>query len=116
MERLCRVVRALDEGLARDVVRHGLLGRRKLLVVRAARRRVDEAARDARHEEVVVDEELDGVLDGLLALGEHAVELLGLRDVAREAVEDEAARREGKSQVERLEGGGTCARARGTRA
>ena len=52
---------------------------------------MDEAARDARDEERVVDLEFNGVLQLLGARGEHAVEFLRLGDSAREAVEDKAA-------------------------
>lgn len=41
------IVGALDQGLAGDVVCHGLEGRGKLLVVAAAAGRVDETAGDA---------------------------------------------------------------------
>lgn len=51
---------------------------------------MDEAARDARDEQRVVDLELDCVLQGQVALAEHGVETLGLGDGAGEAVEDEA--------------------------
>ena len=84
------VVAALDERLARRVVRHGLLGGVEDGVVGAARGRVDEAAGDAGDEEGVVDLELDGVLELLGAGVEHGVEVLGLGDGAGEAVEDEA--------------------------
>jgi hypothetical protein len=84
------VVGTLDEGLAGDVVGHGLLGRVEDLVVRAAGGGVDETAGDTRDEQAVVDAELDGVLERLLAGLEHVVEALGLGNGAREAVEDEA--------------------------
>jgi len=51
---------------------------------------VHEAAGDARDEEAVVDLQFYGVLEGLLGYAEHAVELLGLRYCAGEAVEDES--------------------------
>lgn len=84
------VVAALDQRLARLVVRHGLLGRVEGRVVAAPAGRVHEAACDARHEEGVVDLQLDGVLEGLVARLEHGVEGFGLGDSAGEAVEDEA--------------------------
>lgn len=65
---------------------------RELVVVRPARGGVDEAASDARDEEVVVDEQLDGMLELLVLLLEHGVELLGLGDGTGEAVEDESTR------------------------
>lgn len=85
------VVGALDQWLARDVVGHLLLGRVELDVVAAARGGVDQTAGDARYEELVVNLELDGVLEGLVALAEHLVETLGLGDGAGETVKDEAA-------------------------
>jgi hypothetical protein len=90
VEGLSGVVGALDEGLASDVVDHVLLRGRELLVVGATGSGVDETTGDAGDEEVVVDEELDGVLEGLLAGSEHLVELLSLGDITGETVEDEA--------------------------
>jgi hypothetical protein len=84
------VVGTLDEGLASDVVGHGLLGRVEDLVVRATGSGVDETAGDTRDEQLVVDAELNGVLERLLAGLEHVVEALGLGDSAREAVKNEA--------------------------
>lgn len=84
------VVGALDEGLASDVVLHGLLGGVEGQVVRTAGGGVDETARDARDEQGVVDLELHRVLQGEVALAEHGVETLGLGNGAGEAVEDEA--------------------------
>ena len=63
---------------------------RKLLVVGTTAGRVDQSSGDARNEEIVADLELDGVIDSL-ALGlQHVVELFGLYDCSREAIEDEA--------------------------
>ena len=45
---------------------------------------------DARNQEGVGDLELDGVVDRLLALDQHGVELLSLGHGTGEAVEDEA--------------------------
>lgn len=90
LEGLGVVVGALYQGLAGDVVLHVALGRVEDLVVRAAGGGVHEAAGDARDEEVVVDLQLDGVLEGLLRRREHLVELFGLGDGAGEAVQDEA--------------------------
>jgi hypothetical protein len=59
-------------------------------VVCPARSRVDQTASDAADEDVVVDEELDGVVELLLLGREHLVKLLGLGDSPGEAVEDEA--------------------------
>jgi hypothetical protein len=92
LKRLCVVVGALDERLARDVVGHGGLGRVEDLVVGAAGGGVDEAAGDARDEEAVVDLQFNGVLERLLGCAEHAVELFGLGYCAGESVEDEAVR------------------------
>jgi len=84
------VVAALDQRLAGDVVRHGLLGRVEGSVVRPPAGRVHKTARDARHEQRVVDLELYGMLESLVALAKHGVETLCLRDSAGEAVENEA--------------------------
>lgn len=85
------VVGPLDQGLAREVIDHGFLGRVEGGVVGAARGRVDQAARNARHQEGVVDLQLHSVLQRLVALPEHAVEALCLGHGAGEAVEDESA-------------------------
>lgn len=50
---------------------------------------MDEAAGDARYEQLVRDLELDGVGEGLALGGEHVVEFFRLGDGAGEAVEDE---------------------------
>lgn len=92
LEGLGVVVGALDEGLAGNVINHGLLGGVEDLVVGAARRGVHETASDTRHKERVVDLKLNSVLEGLVGGLEHAVELLGLDDCSWETVEDEAAR------------------------
>lgn len=91
LEGLGVVVGPLDQRLARDVVRHGHLGRVEGLVVAAARGRVHQPARDARDEQRVVDLQLHGVLELLVALLQHGVEALGLRHGTGEAVEDESA-------------------------
>ena len=51
---------------------------------------VDKAAGNARDQEAVVNLEFDGVLKWSTSGFKHAVKLLGLRDGAGEAVEDEA--------------------------
>ena len=91
LKRLGVVIRALDEGLAGGVVGHGHLGGVEDLVVRAARGGVDETASDAGDEQGIIDLQLNGVLQGLVALAQHGVEALGLGHGAREAVEDKAA-------------------------
>lgn len=88
------VVGALDERLAGDVVDHGHLGRVEGGVVGAARCWVDQATRDARDQQGVVDLQLHSVLQGLVALLEHCVETLSLGNGTRETVEDESARME----------------------
>jgi hypothetical protein len=84
------VVGALDEGLASNVVDHVGLRGVENLVVRAAGGGVHETTSDTGDEELVGDLELDGVLERLGLGLEHAVELDGLGDSAREAIEDEA--------------------------
>lgn len=53
---------------------------------------MDQTTGDTADEEVVVDQELYGVLDLLVLLLEHSVELLGLGNSSRETVEDESRR------------------------
>ena len=50
--------------------------------------RVDEAARYAGDEKLVLDPEFDNVVEFLLSVREHRVELLGLRNGTREPVQD----------------------------
>ena len=78
-KRLRVVVRALDERLARDVVRHGLLGRVEHLVVRPARRNVEQAPRDPLDKQLVVDGELKDYVNLGVPLRQHAVQALGLQ-------------------------------------
>lgn len=89
------VVGPLDQGLARDVVGHGHLGRVEGQVVAATRGRVYQPARDARHQQGVVDLQLHGVLQLLVAVLQHGVETLGLGNGTGEAVKDEPGRGEG---------------------
>ena len=58
-------------------------------MVRPSAGRVDEAARYAGDEELVLDLELDDVVEFLLSVREHRVELLSLGDGTREPVKDE---------------------------
>lgn len=83
------VVGALDQGLAGNIVGHVALGRVEDLVVRAAGGGVDETASDTGDEEGVIDLELNGVLELLLAGGKHLVQTLSLGDSAGETVQDE---------------------------
>lgn len=96
------VVGPLDQGLARDVVGHGLLWRVEGQVVAPARGRVHQPARDARHQQGVVDLQLHSVLKLLVALPQHLIEALGLRHGTGEAVEDESGRGEGRVSNKRL--------------
>jgi hypothetical protein len=84
------VVGALDERLAGDVVDHVGLRGVEDLVVRATGGGVHETASNTGDEELVGDLELDGVLQRLGLSLEHAVELDGLGNSAREAIENEA--------------------------
>lgn len=52
--------------------------------------RVDEAARDTGDEKLILDPELDNVVEFLLSVRKHRVELLSLGDGTREPVKDEA--------------------------
>jgi hypothetical protein len=58
-------------------------------VVTSAGSGVDQSTGDSGNEQVVVDEELNSVFEGLLALLEHLVELLSLSDVTGETIENE---------------------------
>lgn len=84
------VVGALNKRLAGDVVDHVGLRGVEDLVVRATGGGVDETASDTGDEKLVSDLELDGVLERLGLGLEHAVELDGLGNGARETIEDEA--------------------------
>jgi hypothetical protein len=59
LERVGVVVVAVHERLASDVVLAGHLGRRKLDVIRATARLVNQTASDAAHQQRVVDAQLD---------------------------------------------------------
>lgn len=83
------VVAALNKRLARHVVLHVVLRGVKGAVVAATGCRVDQTAGDTGDQQGVVDLQLDGVLELLVALREHRVEALGLHDGAGEAIEDE---------------------------
>lgn len=51
---------------------------------------MDEAARDTGDEKLILDPELDNVVEFLLSVRKHRVELLSLGDGTREPVKDEA--------------------------
>lgn len=84
-----RVVAALDERLARDIINHLYLRRVEVDVVGAARGRVDDAASDASDEQVVRDNEVDDAIDGFLG-AQQLVQDACLRGRPRKAIEDEA--------------------------
>ena len=65
---------------------------------------MDETASDTGDEKGVWNAELDGVVDSLLGLGKHGVELGGLRNGTGETVKDETGVRtvESKAQLELL--------------
>jgi hypothetical protein len=54
---------------------------------------VDQSASNTGNEQRVVDLELDGVLELLVALCEHGIETLSLGDSSGETIENEAAAR-----------------------
>ena len=62
----------------------------ELLVVGATAGGVDQATGNTRDQEAIIHNELDDRVKFLLPRLEHAIELLGLRDSAGEAIEDEA--------------------------
>jgi hypothetical protein len=98
------VVAALDQRLASDVVLHVILGGVEGGVVGTAGGGVDQAASDASNEERVVDLELDGVLQRLVALLEHNVKTLGLGDGTGEAIQNETAQTTISKELRRTEG------------
>lgn len=53
---------------------------------------MNQSTSDTRNEQVVVDEELNGVFQGLFTFNEHLVEFFGLSNVTRESIEDESKR------------------------
>ena len=63
----------------------------ELLVIGPAAGGVDETTSDTRNEELVGNDEFDHRVEFLLAICQHGVELLRLRNGAGEAVENEAA-------------------------
>lgn len=69
------IVTASDQGLSGDVIGHGLLGRCKLLVVRAATGLVDHATGDATHQQTVSDPELNDGIQASVALLQQLVQL-----------------------------------------
>jgi hypothetical protein len=85
-------------------------------VVGASAGGVDEAAGDAGNEELVLDLELDDVVEFLLTVCEHRVELLGLGDGAREAIKDEPGARKDASVSVFPRGGGEVSAATSCRA
>ncbi|GAO51897.1 hypothetical protein G7K_5985-t1 [Saitoella complicata NRRL Y-17804] len=84
------IVGTLDERLAGNVVSHGHLWWVELLVVGTTGSGVDQTTSDTRNEEGVIDLQLDRVIQLLLPLLEHGVQLVGLGDSTGETVEDEA--------------------------
>lgn len=65
----------------------------EFFVVSPATGRVNETARDARDEELVIDLELHDIVQFLVAALEHRIELLRLGNRAREPVKHEARRK-----------------------
>lgn len=84
------VIGTLDQGLAGDVVLHVILGGVEDLVVGTAGGRVDETAGDTSHQQGIINLQLNGVLELLLASEKHIVETLGLGDCPGETVQNEA--------------------------
>lgn len=75
LQRLYVIVTASDQGLSGDVIGHGLLGRCKLLVVRAATSLVDHATSDATHQQTVGDSKLNDGIQTSVALLQQLVQL-----------------------------------------
>lgn len=75
LQRIHVVVAAAHQRLARDIVRHRFLGRRKLIVVRPTAGLVDQPAGDATHQQTILDSELDNRVQGGAALLQQLVQL-----------------------------------------
>lgn len=111
-ERIDVVIGSLDQRLASSIIRHGLLRRAKFQncqkkqprkregnqlefsMVRASTGRMDQTPSNPRDEKMVNDRQLDDVVQFLLAILEHRIELLGLRNSAWKTVQHEPARLE----------------------
>lgn len=87
------VIGTLDQRLAGDIVDHVALGRVEDLVVRTAGSRVDQTTGDTGDEKSVVNLQLNGVLELLLAGKQHLVQTLGLGDSSGETVQNETVAR-----------------------
>lgn len=84
------VIGTLNQRLAGDVVLHVILRWVEDLVVRTAGGRMDETTGDTSHQQGIINLQLNGVLELLLASEKHFIETLGLSDCSGEAVQDEA--------------------------
>ena len=82
------VVGALDQRLASDVVLHVLIGRVEDLVVRPSRGGVDQTASNSCDQKGIVNLQLNGVLELLVALVKHVIQALSLGNGTRETVQD----------------------------
>ena len=100
------VIGTLDQGLAGDVVLHVGLRGVEDLVVRAAGGRVHQTASDTSHEQRVVNLQLNGVSELLLAHSKHVIQALGLRDGPRETIQNETVISMSVYQSVRSSGGG----------
>jgi hypothetical protein len=86
LEGLSIVVRPLDQRLAGYIILHILLGGVEDLVVRTSRGRVDQATRYPCNQQRIINLQLDGVVQLLLAARKHVIQTLCLGNGAREAI------------------------------
>lgn len=85
------VVGTLNQRLAGDVVLHVLIGRVEDLVVRPSRGRVDQTASNSCDQKGIVNLQLNGVLELLVAVVKHVIQALSLGNGTRETVQDKTA-------------------------
>lgn len=86
---LLSVITTLDQGLTSDIVNTSNLGRVEPDVVRATRRRVDQAASDTLNQQLIVNVQVDNTIDGLTLLLQEIIQDTSLVDGTRETIQDE---------------------------
>lgn len=86
LQSLYVIIAASHQGLTGDVVRHVLLGRRKLFVVRPTTGLVDKTARDAAHQQTILNSEFDNGIQARAALLQQHVQLIKLNNGKRETL------------------------------
>ena len=89
LKRISIVVAPLNQRLASHIVLHVLLRGIECAVIRATRCRVNQTTSDSGNEQRVVDLELYGVLEFLVALLQHVIQTFGLWNGSGESVKNE---------------------------